>query len=125
MGRFKSVRRLISTLKSVGELKSKQEIASINLSSRSSLLALAKTPETKDFVEQQYRLGATIGNGSTADAVRHELATGKLVGGKSHLIKAQNAINHINNVLRDNPNHPDRALLLAIKEDLQKALRGD
>lgn len=44
-------------------------------------------PKLQSLVNQLYRQGAKVGTGSTADAIRHELATGGLVGGKGHLQK--------------------------------------
>ena len=67
-----------------------------------------------------------IGTGSTADAVRDELATGLATHGKFHSQKAQEYINALNNWLRKNPNASDYDRLVAesLKRDLQSALGG-
>ena len=92
---------------------------------KESLLARATQNDSKNLVKELYRSGSKIGDGGTADALRHELKTGKLVGGKSHKIKAQERVKQINNILKENPNHPDKDLLNKLKDDLEKALRGD
>lgn len=92
---------------------------------KESLLARATQNDSKNLVKELYRSGSKIGDGGTADALRHELKTGKLVGGKSHKIKAQERVKQINNILKKNPNHPDKDLLNKLRDDLEKALRGD
>ena len=86
------------------------------------LLKRAKTEGTKNFIKQNYRSGAKVGDGSTAAAVRQELKTGNLVGGRSHIIKAQQEAKRIDNILAKNPKHPDRKLLMGEKRKLEKAL---
>jgi RHS repeat-associated protein len=67
-----------------------------------------------------------IGQGTTADALRYELATGLSVFGKSHAGKAQQYANALTNWLRANPNaaRADRALAEALLRDLRNALSG-
>ncbi|MGU4594713.1 RHS repeat-associated core domain-containing protein, partial [Escherichia coli] len=43
----------------------------------------------KNIIDDLYRPNAKVGSGSTADAVRYELATGEKVGGRGHVLKAQ------------------------------------
>lgn len=43
----------------------------------------------KRIVNDLYRPRAKIGNGSTADAIRHEQKTGKAVGGRFHFQKGE------------------------------------
>lgn len=92
---------------------------------KESLLARATQNDSKNLVKELYRSGSKIGDGGTADALRHELKTGELVGGKSHKIKAQERVRQIENILKKNPNHPDKDLLNQLKDDLEKALRGE
>lgn len=92
---------------------------------KESLLARATQNDSKNLIKELYRSGSKIGDGGTADALRHELKTGKLVGGKSHKIKAQERVKQIENILKKNPNHPDKDLLNQLKDDLEKALRGE
>ena len=66
-----------------------------------------------------------IGNGTTMDAVRHELRTGQKVGKKYHSTKAQRSINGLNNCLRSGKLGASEAKIAkAIIEDLQSALAG-
>jgi hypothetical protein len=79
-----------------------------------------------NVINQQYRPGATVGIGSTADAVRHELATGELVGGRSHTQKAQNDSAFLQKWLDSNPDasFSDRSAAHNVLRDLQNALGG-
>ena len=92
---------------------------------KESLLARATQNDSKNLVKELYRSGSKIGDGGTADALRHEIKTGKLVGGKSHKIKAQERVKQITNILKKNPNHPDKDLLNQLKDDLEKTLKGE
>lgn len=128
MGHYYKVHKVLqlaATLKTISDIKLEAASSNFDLSSREKALSVAKTVEAKRFISQQYRQNAKIGDGSTAAAVEYELTTGKLVGGKSHIQKAKNAIRRIKNMLKENPNHPDRALLWSIKERLEKALKGE
>ncbi len=65
--------------------------------------------------------------GGTAAALRHETATGELVGGKSHFEKTLNSINAISNWLSKNAataSKNDLAAANAMLDDLQNALES-
>jgi RHS repeat-associated protein len=63
--------------------------------------------------------------GGTAGAVRYELRTGERVGGTFHSGKAQNSINRIRNILREEKLSPaDRGTAQRLMHDLQNALKG-
>lgn len=87
-------------------------------------------PEVADgkmvnIVKQLFRDNAKIGNGTTADAVRHELETGLRVGGKTHSDKAQLAIESLTRRLTDpSVSQADKTIAKILKEDLGNALRG-
>jgi uncharacterized membrane protein YgcG len=83
-------------------------------------------PTLQNAVEQLYRPGAKVGSGSTADAIRHELATGARVGGKSHIQKGQEYVRHLEDWLKKSPtaSASDRAAAQAILDDLRNALGG-
>jgi len=68
-----------------------------------------------------------IGTGSTADAVRNELAIGMATHGKFHSQKAQEYINALSNWQKKNPNasHYDQMVAESLKPDLQSALGGN
>ncbi len=97
---------------------------------RSRQLAMGK-PFTSDaaltnIVEKLYRPNATIGSGSTAAAVRVELATGQPVGGAFHSQKAADGITSLQTWLAKNPtaSAADRAAAENIMRDMSNALRG-
>ena len=94
-------------------------------SKRDTLLSEATTGEAKRIITELYRNNAEIGDGGTADAIRHELATGELVGGRSHIQKGEDRLRQIERFLRKNPNHPDRELLERLANDLRDALGGN
>jgi RHS repeat-associated protein len=83
-------------------------------------------PKLAKMLDDLYRPGAKVGSGSTAAAVRHELATGEKVGGVSHSQKAQNYIDGLSNWLRNNPEASpgDRAAAENVMQDMINALDG-
>lgn len=64
------------------------------------------------------------GDGTTADAVRHERASNEDVQGKNHSTKARESIRALNNWLRKNPNAPegDRQAAQTEVDNLRDAL---
>ena len=85
----------------------------------------ASDPKLKNTIDEMYRRGAEIGDGGLADAVRYELETGKLVGGKSHIKKCQERIKNLKNLLRkNNMNQDDTNLASNLLQDLINALKG-
>ncbi len=67
-----------------------------------------------------------IGNGTTMDAIRHEVATGQRVGGVFHSQKGTDYARGLENWLRANPNAPyrDRVVAQSILDDLRSAMGG-
>jgi hypothetical protein len=67
------------------------------------------------------------GDGTTADAVRHERETGEKVQGKGHEQKARDSIRALNNWIRKNPNAPEAEIQAAMAErdNLRNALGWD
>jgi uncharacterized Zn-binding protein involved in type VI secretion len=78
------------------------------------------------YMDTLYRPNAKIGNGSTADAVRHELATGEPVGGVFHTQKAQDYSKALQRWLDKNStaSSSDREAAENVLHDLQNALGG-
>lgn len=76
------------------------------------------------LVDGLYRPNAKVGSGSTADAFRHELATGQAVGGRFHSQKGTDSIRALNKWLDNNPKASpgDRAAAETIILDLRNAL---
>ena len=81
---------------------------------------------SKEF-DKLYRPNATVGSGSTADAVRHELATGNSVGGALHTQKAKDSITNLQRWVKKNPNASSNDISAAENtiRDLQNALNGN
>jgi hypothetical protein len=76
-------------------------------------------------LDELYRPGAKLGSGSTADAVRVELAfPGASVGGAKHVQKARDAVTFLERWLKNNPNarHGDIAAAENVLKDLLDAL---
>ena len=80
----------------------------------------------KNIIDDLYRPNAKVGSGSTADAVRYELATGEKVGGRGHVLKAQDYTRALQDWLDKNPTASpgDRAAAENVLQDLQNALGG-
>jgi filamentous hemagglutinin len=95
------------------------------------LAATMAKPQVSDqklagLINDLYRNGATIGSGSTADAVRYEAANGQAVGGKLHTQKARDYSTALQNWLDANPNasFSDRSAVQNVLRNLQNALNG-
>ena len=67
---------------------------------REALLESVSNQKLKNAIDQIYRPGATIGDGGLADAIRHQLSTGELVGGKDHLIKGAERVKNLENIIK-------------------------
>lgn len=93
-------------------------------SARERLLDEATTDEARRIVKELYRPNAETGDGGTADAIREQLRTGEMVGGKDHIRKGRERPRQIEKILTINPDHPDRALLERLRDDLEDALGG-
>lgn len=78
------------------------------------------------LIRDNYKAGAKVGSGSTADAVRYELEkVGERVGGKLHSIKANEMISRINNIFKkygSELNTQEKNVLNTISSDLKDAL---
>lgn len=94
------------------------------MSRREHLLEEATSDVVKKIVKELYRSNATVGDGGTADAIRKQLSTGELIGGKDHIQKGRERLKQIQKILSRNPNHPDKLLLEQLRDDLMAALRG-
>lgn len=67
-----------------------------------------------------------IGTGTTADAIRHELATGQPSAGKWHIQKGEESVRALENWIKQNPNASpsDRLKAQSLRDELLDALRG-
>ncbi len=93
-------------------------------SMRDELMGQATTDQVKNLISELYRPGAETGDGGTADAIREQIRAGNLVGGKDHIRKGRERLRQIEKLLAKSPNHPDKALLERLRDDLKDALGG-
>ena len=97
----------------------------VDLSKRDLLLGEAKTSEARSIIDELYRQNSTVGDGGTADAIRREKQSNEKVGEKSHILKGKDRMRQIEKILEKNPDHPDKELLRALRDDLRDALGGN
>lgn len=108
-------------------IKHSDNIADVGKSipKRERLLKEVKNEKLKNAINELYRKGSSIGDGGTADAIRYELKTNKLVGGKSHIKKGKERLKNLNNILkREKLNERDKEIILFLINDLENALEG-
>lgn len=83
----------------------------------------AENPRLQRALNELYREGEAV-PGGTAGAVRHEVRTGELVGGKSHIRKAIERRRQLQNILtREALSSQDRVTAQQLLDDLSNALR--
>lgn len=96
-----------------------------NVPVRDGLLNTVENSKLKNAVNEIYRPGATTGDGGLADAVRHELSNGELVGGKSHLQKATERVTNLKNIInKQDLSSKDLEIANNLLRDLENALGG-
>ncbi|MEA5095218.1 MAG: hypothetical protein VB128_09710 [Sedimentibacter saalensis] len=88
-------------------------------SNRDKLLSTTQNSELRKIVDQLYRPGATIGDGGTASKLVQEFYEGS----STHLIKAQERLNQLNNLAKSgNLGFNDLDILEALRNDLNNAI---
>jgi hypothetical protein len=93
---------------------------------RNELLNEAHSPALKNLINDLYRPGARVGDGSTAAAIRDELQTGGRVGGKSHSTKGINYRTALRRLYRSGKlDSMDRAIVRRLLTGLQSAMSGN
>ena len=97
----------------------------VKITVRERLLNEAQNPRLRNTINEIYRQNAAIGDGGLADAVRHELRTGELVGGRSHIQKAVERAKNLESIIRTQNLSPrDLEIANALLSDLKNALEG-
>ena len=92
---------------------------------REQLLNNASNKKFKNIINDLYRHNARVGSGSTADAIRFEMATGGSVGGKSHILKGIQYRTALINLYNSGTlNVKDLTIFKNILIDLQNSLSG-
>ena len=93
---------------------------------REYLLNKATNQKLKNTINEMYRPKAKEGDGGIADAIRYELKTKKLVGGKSHIQKGVERLKNLENILKkETLNSIDKGIIKDLINDLRKALEGE
>jgi hypothetical protein len=83
----------------------------------------AENPKLQQVIQELFRANARL-PGGTAGAVRHEVQTGELVGGKSHIRKAIERRRQLQQLLRRvDLSDQDRTTAQRLLDDLHAALR--
>jgi RHS repeat-associated protein len=94
-------------------------------SPRAWLLENATDSKLRNRIDALYRPNARVGDGGTADAVRHELRTGELLSPSGHAQKAIEMRDGLMKDLRSNRlNATDTRIARNLLKDLQNALSG-
>jgi len=88
-------------------------------------LTKVNNPKLKNAINEIYRSNATIGDGGLADAIRYELQTGKLIGGKSHIQKGKERLKNLENIIKmQNLTSEEEKIAIEIMENIKNALEG-
>jgi len=91
---------------------------------RERLLLSVTNRKLRNAIDQLYRPGAKIGSGGLADAIRHEIVTGELVGGRSHIEKGRQRIKNLENIIaRESLNAKDSMIAKMLLQELREALK--
>ncbi len=80
----------------------------------------------KNLFGELYREGAVIGDGSAMAAANEQFKTGKLVGGRDHIIKIKERIKNLKNILKtQNLSVNDTKLANELLDKMEKSLKGE
>jgi len=91
---------------------------------RDQLLDSVSNDKLKNCINEMYRPGASIGDGGLADAIRYELTTGQLVGGKSHITKGLERVRNLENIIaKQNLSNADLKIATDLLNDLKEVLK--
>ena len=98
----------------------------VNRSSKGTkLLNKVSNQKLKNTIKEMYRPGAKVGDGGLADAIRYEIKTGKLVGGKSHVQKGAERLRNLERIFkRETLTKQERKIVEDLIKDLKRALGG-
>ena len=89
------------------------------------MLSQVSNRKLKETINQIYRPNAKIGDGGLADAIRHEIRTAELVGGKSHVTKGVERLKNLENILkREDLSPSEEKLIKELIDNLKNALEG-
>jgi RHS repeat-associated protein len=96
------------------------------VSKRDTLLNAASDLRLKNLIGNLYRVGAKIGDGGTADAIRYERQTGELLSPSGHFTKGKEMISALSRLIdKGNLNANDIEIARSILTDLNNAISGE
>ena len=86
-------------------------------------------PKLSNYVDQLFKgvdNPKRIGDGTTMDAIRHELRTGETVHNRRHVIKGGETLRGLERWLRQNPDAPtsDRSIARKLADEIREALQS-
>lgn len=83
-----------------------------------------RDPKLNEFMEDYWRIEASVGNGSTAAAYRWEKLTGEAVGGKNHTQKIFDSVTFFKKWLKNNPkaSNQDRVTVENLLKDIYSSV---
>jgi len=88
------------------------------------LLSKSQNPTLRNVINNLYGVAAKIGSGSTADAIRFERATGKLLSPSGHSIKGRESIRALESLIRSGKLNPaETNIAKFLVNDLKDALK--
>jgi hypothetical protein len=91
---------------------------------RMNLLNVVQNPALRRLIEYSYRVNARIGNGSTADVIRFERATGILMSKTGHIQKGKEVLKSLEGLVNGNKLNPkDTEIARQLIDDLINALK--
>ncbi len=80
----------------------------------------------KNLVGELYRKGAIIGDESAMAAASMQVSTGILVGGRDHVMKIQQRITNLNNIIKNQKlNVDDLKYANKLMSKMKKSLKGE
>lgn len=89
---------------------------------------MGSNPKLKNIIKNLYKgqnKTNKVGNGTTMDAIRNEISTGKATMGKWHTIKGQESLSGLKNLLdKGGLSSSDAIITKALIADLTNALAG-
>jgi hypothetical protein len=86
------------------------------------VVPFATNPELQTLIKQLWKPGASVGDGSTFDAVEFEATTGRLVGGRTHFQKLSDSWQNLTKIVkRGNLSEDDQAVAEELDERFLQA----
>ncbi len=80
----------------------------------------------RNLVGELYRKGALVGDGSAMAAASYQIKTGKLVGGKDHVMKIIERVSNLNHIIeKQNLSELDLKYAKNLRDKMIQSLKGE